>query len=137
MKKEFRSKHKAALFLAACLIVLFMPGIGDYRWVGLIGFIYIGLPWYILAVKDSVIEKLDNAPVSKRFRIHSPTLFVFGAISAVIGVAIDLFILYMIYKDPNPTSLLAGATRLLFGLPIFGFGAGLIYISIGLRQNET
>jgi len=114
-----------------------MPGIGDIRWVGLFGFIYIGLPWYILAVKDSVLEKLDNAPIETRFTIHSPTLFLFGSISAVLGVGIDLIILYMIFTDPNPTSFLAGVTRLLFGLPIFGFGAGLLYISMGLRQNET
>ena len=132
-----RTRNPLILMLVS-IALLFTPGIGDIRWVGLMVLIYIGIPWYIVALKDKVEHKLKFEQKPKnRFRVYSFTLLIFGIISAVIGVAIDLFIMYQIYTDPTTTSISDGLTRLFVGTPFFGFGAYLIFLSMGQADNET
>ncbi len=129
--------HSAALCVVLCLLVLFMPGIGDYRWAGLVGFLYVGLPWYILAVRDNVRElRRTEALGHSRWRPRSPTLFAFGLVTAAIGVAIDLYLVYVAIVDPDPLGFLALLARLLLGFPFLGFGASLLYLSIGIRPGN-
>lgn len=126
------------LFLIVSLLILFAPGIGDLRWVGLVSFIYIGLPWYILAVKDKVKDKIiTERKDNKGFKIHSPTLLIFGLICLFMGVGIDLFIMYKIYLEPSETNITQALVRLFTGVPFFGFGAYLFYLSFGKVTSET
>ena len=130
--------RKPILFMLASLLLLFAPGVGDIRWAGFITFLYVGLPWYIVALKDKIESKLSsNQYHEHRFRIHSLTLFIFGLVCAVVGVAIDLFILHQIYTSPSPTAISAALFRLFTGVPFFGFGTYLIYLSLGQVNNET
>lgn len=130
-----RSPRIATLFLIVCLAVLFFPGIGDYRWLGLLGFLYIGLPWYIMAARDRVAAaRLREDAGEIRRRPRSPTLLVFGLVAALVGVAIDLFVVYQFVTAPGTTTALGLVVRLLIGLPFFGFGVGLIYLSLGIRR---
>ncbi len=132
-----RNTRAPILFSLICLVVLFMPGVGDLRWVGFIGFLYAGIPWYILAVKDVVEERLAVDNSTRQLRIHSIALLVIGLLSLLTGVSIDLFIMYQIYSDPSHTTFWQGLLRLLVGIPFFGFGAYLFYLSLGISNNET
>lgn len=124
--------------MAASLVLLFVPDVGDVRWIGFVAFLYVGLPWYIVALKDKIERKLPNAQhQEKKFRVHSLTLLVFGLFCAVVGVAIDLFIMYQIYTSPSPATIAAILLRLFIGVPFFGFGAYLMYLSLGQVRNET
>ena len=123
--------------MIASLALLFAPGIGDARWAGLFTFLYIGLPWYIVALKDKIENKLSSGAYrDKKFRIHSLTLLIFGLVCAAVGVAIDLFIFYQLYTSPSPTTIGAALLRLFVGVPFFGFGAYLIYLSFGHVDTE-
>jgi hypothetical protein len=134
---KLRSHHWAAVFLAICLLVLFAPSIGDLRWAGLVGFIYVGLPWYILAVRDDVEAKVnEESPYMRTARI-SPTLVVFGLLAMSIGVATDLLALHQFYEKPGVTSGLGLAGRLLFGVPFFGLGLYFLYLGLGRKPDET
>ncbi|MCL1074933.1 hypothetical protein [Shewanella dokdonensis] len=129
--------RKPAILIIVSVAILFMPGIGDYRWAGLISFIYVGLPWYILAVKDNVQCKQQLSNDDRKFKVYSPTLFVFGLVAAVMGVGLDLVLVYMLFQETSVLSLLAVIGRLFAGVPIFGFGAYLMYMSIGVQRRET
>ncbi|NOX42701.1 MAG: hypothetical protein GXP19_03070 [Gammaproteobacteria bacterium] len=138
MNEPVVSTRKPAIFLVASLAILFAPGIGDIRWVGLFTLLYIGLPWYILSVKDKIESKLpDEGYQKRRFQVHSLTLLLFGIICAVSGVAIDLFILHKVYTDPSVAGIGSAFFRLFIGAPFFGFGVYLIYLSLGRVSNET
>lgn len=127
-----------AVFIIVSLVLLFAPGVGDLRWIGLVAFLYVGLPWYILSVKDKIKGKLSGGLYTKqKFRIHSVTLLVFGLLCAVVGVAIDLFILYRVYSDPSVIAVGGVLFRLFIGVPFFGFGAYLMYLSLGRVSDET
>lgn len=132
------STHRPVILMLVSVALLLAPGVGDIRWFGLIVLIYIGIPWYIVALKDKVEHKqtFEQQPKS-RFRVYSFTLLVFGIVSAVVGVAIDLFILYQIYTNPGTASISSGLMRLFIGIPFFGFGAYLIFLSIGQANSET
>ena len=136
-ESEMPSTKKPVTFILVSLIILFLPGIGDFRWVGLMTFIYIGLPWYILAVKDKVHYQQISIGREPKFKVHSPTLFVFGLISVVLGVGLDILLICMLFQETSIVSALAILYRILIGLPIFGFGAYLMYMSIGLQRHET
>ena len=119
-------------------MLLFAPGIGDVRWVGLLAFLYIGLPWYIVALKDKIESNLPNEQYHERvLHIRSLTLLIFGLVCATVGVAIDLFILYQFYTSQSPITISAAVLRLFSGVPFFGFGAYLVYLSLGQVDNET
>ncbi len=138
MNEAVVSTRKPAIFMVASLAILFFPSIGDIRWVGLFSLLYIGLPWYILSVKDKVESKLSGKQYRKRrFQVHSITLFLFGVICAISGVAIDLFIFYNVYADPTIAGVGSVFLRLFVGVPFFGFGAYLIYLSLGRVSSET
>ena len=133
-----KSHHKAALFLLVCLTVLFMPGIGDFRWLGLVAFIYAGLPWYILAVRDHILALRDLEDSGKlKWRPRSPTLFIFGLVAAAMGVAIDLYLLHVAIQNPSSAGVLGLLVRLLVGLPFFGLGAKLVHLSLGLSRRGS
>lgn len=120
MNSSTVSIRKPIIFIIASLATLFMPGIGDIRWIGFITFLYIGIPWYILSVKDKIEHKISNDQDSgRRFKVYSLTLLTFGLISAVLGVAIDLFILYQVYLDSSLASIGSVILRLLIGVPFF------------------
>jgi len=130
----------AGVFLLLCLILIFVPpqfGVSAFVGCGFFAFLFIGLPWYILAVKDKVENRRTISQEGGNFKIHSFTLLAFGLLCASIGVAIDMFIIYTFISEPSATTLFAGFTRLLVGLPFFGFGAYLIYLSVGFREKET
>jgi len=127
-----------AVLIIVSLVLLFAPGVGDLRWIGLVAFLYVGLPWYILSVKDKIKGKLSGGLYAKqKFRIHSVTLLVFGLLCAVVGVAIDLFILYRVYSDPSVIAVSGVLFRLIIGVPFFGFGAYLIHLALGWVGDET
>jgi len=128
--------RKPILVLIISLVILMLSGIGDFRSVGFMMFIYVGLPWYILVVKDKAEDRvaLKNTN-AKKFRLYSVTLLVFGLICVILGVAIDLFVLYEIYSKPFSTATTNGLFRLLYGLPFFGFGIFLLYLSFGKIKN--
>ena len=132
------STRKPVIFMAISLVVLFAPGVGEIRWGGLIAFLYIGLPWYILSVKDKLESKSsEEKDTDHRFRIRSLTLLIFGLICAIIGVAVDLFILHQVYTDASVASVGSVMLRLFIGFPFFCFGAYLLYLSLGFVRNET
>lgn len=132
---RLRKKYRYSIvFLLLCLIVLFMPKIGDVRWVGLIGFLYVALPWYILSLKDLVQKRVELQEGSDRnIKLYSITLLLFGMLCLFLGVTIDLVIINEIYNDPKPMNLVSAITRLLFGLPFFGFGIYLTNLAMGKR----
>ena len=131
------STRRPLAFLACCLILFFLPGVGDFRWVGFVLFLYVGFPWYILAVKDKVLYKQAQMSSKPKLGIYSPTLFFFGLVSAILGVTIDIFLVYLLFQEPSALSVLSLAVRIAVGIPIFGFGAYLLYLSLGLARDET
>ena len=111
-----------------------MPHIGDIRWVGLAGFIYVALPWYILSLKDLVQKKVELQDESDRkIKLHSITLLLFGVLCLFVGVAIDLFIVHEIFNSPEPLTIVSAIARLLLGLPFFGFGIYITNLAMGKR----
>ena len=138
MNESAANTKKPAIFMIASLVLLFAPGVGDLRWIGLITFLYIGLPWYILAVKDKLESNLSyNEHGKRKLHIRSMILLIFGFICVVVGVGIDLFILYQLYSNPSPTALGSAVARLFAGVPFFGFGVYVVYLSLGWVSNET
>ena len=126
--------NKPLAFIFTSLVVLFMPGVGDFRFAGLFAFIYIGLPWLILALKDKVEYKQAIRTVDSKPKLHSIFLLLFGLLAMFLGVGIDLFVLYGFYSAPNIESLLTFLIRLLMGVPFFGFGVYLVYLSLGIKR---
>ena len=51
-----------------------------------------------------------------------------------LGVGIDLLILREIINEPSVTNLGIGLLRLLWGIPFFGFGLYLTYLSFGYEK---
>lgn len=131
---KLRKKNLYSLgFMVLCLVILFLPSIGDFRWAGLIGFIYIALPVYILSLKDLIVYKSNRnrSLGNKKLKLYSISLLMFGIFSMFLGLVIDILFLYAIYQEPSPVSVGAAMLRLLFGLPFFGFGLYLVYVSFG------
>ena len=132
-----KNTRAPTVLILGCLLILFAPGIGDLRWVGFVGFLYVGIPWYILAVKDTTEQRLIEGSEARNSRIQSITLFLAGLASLFIGVSIDLFIVYRIYIDPSHIPISQALLRLLPGIPFFGFGAYLVHLSLGIARKGT
>ena len=123
------SKRTAVNVCALSLILLFLPGIGDIRFAGLIVFIYVGIPLYVLSTVDSVTEDIQRQGESTRFR--SPTLMVFGLVCIGLGLLIDWVLIMQLIEDPSPASFGQIALRAIAGFPFIGFGMYLLYLAWG------
>lgn len=131
LQREKRRHRYAIVSILVFIGILFAPSFGNYRVLGLFGFLIIGIPCYLLTLKDLVQAKNAQPTSAKRCRLKSISLLLFGLLSLSFGVAIDAYLIYQVISNPSLTSLSLVVQRLLSSIPFIAFGIVLIKTAIG------
>lgn len=127
-----RARAIAALFCGASIFVLVSPIAGPHRWVGLVAFVFVGIPWYLLTTMDAANRRIDGKPGGV---VLFPSLFFWGVVLVVFGALVDYLLIREMIAEPTPGALASLVGRAVVGVPFIGFGVYLVKLALGRRDE--
>jgi len=124
---------KALFFCVVSVGVLFLPFEFPGKWIGLFSFLFIGVPWYLIATKRAMENRIATTGGKRAF---SPTLLLLGLFLTITGVAIDILIIQELITNPSFEVVSTLMFRIIMGVSFFGAGVYILYLSVGIRKEE-